>query len=112
MNPPKIELVEVFDLPAGALKIFHLCDLADTNCPLQWWISRDGKHHALFDQEAYYDSTLRQRHETGNMICPQDKTQPIYQIGLIHRQIDLAPSSYLELSRSVLVLDSVSVNEI
>lgn len=101
----------MFDHTTGALKIFHLCELADTNSPLEWWISKDGKHHALFDQEDFYDLTLKQRRDAGNMICPQDKTQRIFHIGHVYRQIDLIPSTYLELSRSLLRLDSVSFRQ-
>jgi hypothetical protein len=44
------------------------------------------------------------------MTCPQDTTQRLFRIGHIYRLIDFSPSTYLELSRSFLQLDSVSVS--
>jgi hypothetical protein len=110
MQPIHIDLVEVYDRVSGAMKVFHLCDLADANCPFEWWISADGKHHALFHQDAFYDGVLSQRRSSGNMICPQDKAQRLFLAGPISRQIELDSASYVEVFRSRFRLDSVSVD--
>jgi len=110
MLPIDIDLVEVFVRTSASVKVFHLCDLADANCPLEWWISKDGKHHALYNQEAYYDDTLRKRRESGNMICPQDKKQRLALVGHIARQIDLEPESFVELFRCRFRLESVCID--
>ena len=110
MTLTHIDLVEVYDRVSRSLKVFHLSELADGNSPFEWWISADGKHHALFHQDAYYDEVLRQRRSAGNMICPQDRTQRLILVGQIYSQIDLEPESYVELFRTRFPLASVSVN--
>jgi hypothetical protein len=111
MQPIAIEIVEVFDKASGSLRIFHLSPLADANSPFEWWISEDGLHHALFHQEAYYDDVLRQRRESGNMICSKDQTKRLVLIGNIFRQIDLDPNTFIELSRNAVQLHSISVDQ-
>lgn len=105
-----IDLVEVFDLASRTLRTFHLSEIADANSPFEWWISGDGRHHALFHKDAYYDEVLQRRRTRGNMICPQDKTQRLVLAGQICRQIDLPPKSCVELCRARLKLTSVSVH--
>ncbi len=106
-----IDLVGVYDKSSHEIKVFYLSEIADANCPLEWWLSDDGQHSALFHQDAYYDESLRNRRQQNMMICPQDKTQRLHLIGQIHQQIDLEPTSFVELFRNRIILPSTSVDE-
>ena len=107
----RIEIVEVFDCVEGALRLFHLSDVVGANQSFEWWISKDGKHHALYSQDAFYDESLRQRRNAGNMICPQDKMQRLVHVGQVSRQIDLLPTTFVELFRGDILLESACVDE-
>jgi|GEM_PF-5048049 len=112
MNMAQVELhlLEVFVKASAAVRTFYLCDLADADCPLEWWISMDGRHHALFHQEAYYDEVLRRRRESGNMICPQNKSQRLAMVGHIARQLDLEPEAFVVLFEGRFRLQSVCID--
>ena len=89
-----IEVVQVFEKASRTVRTFHLSSYADANRPFEWWTTADGVRHVLISPDAYYDEALRRRREDGNMIHPTTKTERIYYLGTVSRQIDLAPNSY------------------
>jgi hypothetical protein len=105
-----IDLVEIYDRTAHTVRVLHIWpDAGDKK--IEWWMSEDGNYHAIYRQDAYYDVTLQQRRNKGNMICPQDKSQRLVFIGDIVSQINLEPSYFFEISRSHIALKNVAENE-
>lgn len=89
-----IEAVQVFDKTSRSIRTFHLSYLADTNRPFEWWVTADGIRHVLISPDTYYDDILRKRRNEGNMIHPTVKTERIFYLGTVSRQVDLPPESY------------------
>ena len=89
-----IEVVQVFEKPSRTIRTFHLSPYADANRPFEWWATADGLRHVLISADAYYDEALQRRRNEGNMIHPTTKTERIFYLGTVSRQIDLAPKSF------------------
>ena len=107
-----IDVVEIYDLSAQALAVRHIWNDIGSNLSVEWWMSADGKHHAIYWQDAYYDEQLTRRRNTGNMICPQDKSQRLVFIANLSGDLGFAPDSYFEVSRNRIVLLNVAENGI
>jgi hypothetical protein len=106
-----VDIVEIYDRATHTARVIHIWNGIGGDHLVEWWMSADGQHHAVYWPDAFYNDQLRQRHETRNMICPQDKSQRLVFIGMLSGDVGLAPESYFEIMRNRITLQNVAENE-
>ena len=110
MKTIEIDLVGVYDRTSDTVRVLHIWpDAGDQK--VEWWMSEDGQHHAIYRQDAYYNDRLRERRNQGNMICPQDTSQRLVFIGDLVGQIEMSPDAYFEVFRNRISLSNVAENQ-
>lgn len=108
-----IEIVVVAEKSTGQSRVIYISDFAPEGQAMDMFVSDPGKLIALYHQDAYRNDILRTRRHQGNMIYPDHARQEkMILVGQVRRKLDLDLDSHIEISRAMLHLNNIPIDEI
>lgn len=97
---PNIEVVVLVDRHSGESSLRFESVLCSGDCAGELWWEIDTTYFVLYQQEEFYDSTLKNRRNSNNMLSPRDAHCRLAFVGAVWGIESYDKAKHIEISRS------------
>lgn len=97
---PIIEVVVLIDQYSGESSLRFESVLCSGDCAGELWWETGSPHFVLYQQEEFYDSVLKSRRSSNNMLSPRDPHRRITLVGTVWGIATYPKAKYIEIART------------
>lgn len=98
---PPIETVVLINRSSGENRLIFESPLCSPNHAAELWWEVNSSHYVLFQQDEYYDDTLRNRRNADNMLSPRDPHIRLVYVASVWGLGSFDGTQWLQISRCV-----------